>query len=158
MLSEMPITIKHATADDADCVTKLIHDLLTELSGGGPVKDLHSYTSVCRDLLASDGLYDALLALDGGEQPVGVLTLSECVAVYAMGRFGEISEFYVTPDYRSAGLGQELLESAVEFGRSGGWSRLEVGAPDLPRWARTVQFYQANGFSDVGPRLKKLLS
>ena len=153
----MPFTIKHATPEDAECVAELIAHLLTELSDGGPIEDLSTYTSVCRDLLTSEGLYCALLALDNDDRPVGVLTLSECAAVYALGQFGEISEFYVAPDSRSAGLGQQLLDHAADHGRSRGWSRLEVCAPDLPRWARSVQFYEANGFSNVGPRLKKLL-
>ncbi len=153
----MPITIKHATPEDAECVAKLIAHLLTELSDGGPIEGLSTYTSICRDLLSGKGRYCALLARDGDDRPVGVLTLSECAAVYALGMFGEISEFYVAPDFRSAGLGQRLLDCAADYGRTRRWSRLEVCAPDLPRWARSVQFYEANGFSNVGPRLKKLL-
>jgi hypothetical protein len=35
---------------------------------------------------------------------------------------------------------------------------LEVGAPDVPRWQRTVDFYKRNGFKEVGPRLYLPLS
>ncbi len=30
---------------------------------------------------------------------------------------------------------------------------LEVGAPSVPKWQRTVDFYLRNGFEEVGPRL-----
>ena len=30
---------------------------------------------------------------------------------------------------------------------------IEVGAPDLPRWQRTVDFYKRYGFTEIGPRL-----
>ena len=36
-------------------------------------------------------------------------------------------------------------------------NRVEVGAPDVPRWQRTVNFYLKEGFVEVGPRLKYLL-
>jgi hypothetical protein len=38
-----------------------------------------------------------------------------------------------------------------------GWGRLEVGAPDVPKWKGTLAFYRRNGFDEVGPRLKILL-
>jgi GNAT superfamily N-acetyltransferase len=70
------------------------------------------------------------------------------------GRFGEITELYVTPAFRALGVGKRLVEAAVEFARQRGWSRLEVGAPEIPKWAETVNFYRRTGFSEVGPRLK----
>ena len=48
---------------------------------------------------------------------VGVVTLNECAAIYSGGRFGEISELYVVPDYRSKGVGAMLMEAAVALGR-----------------------------------------
>lgn len=154
----MPIAIKSATLEDAGTVAALIHRLLSELGDGGRIAAVEDYAEVCRKLLASDDdIFTAFLAYDSAEQPVGVVALSECAAVYARGRFGEITEFYVAPEQRSAGVGQRLLERAMAHGRARGWSRLEVGAPDVPRWARTVDFYKAKGFTEVGPRLKLAL-
>jgi GNAT superfamily N-acetyltransferase len=68
-----------------------------------------------------------------------------------------LSELYVVPQFRSEGAGQELIREAVRFGHERNWGRLEVGAPDVPRWNRTVSFYRKNGFTEVGPRLKLLL-
>ena len=34
---------------------------------------------------------------------------------------------------------------------------MEVGAPDLPSWQRSYDFYLNHGFKEVGPRLELLL-
>jgi hypothetical protein len=80
-------------------------------------------------------------------EAIGMLRLNECTAIYAGGRFGEISEFYVAPEGRSKGVGAKLLAAARDFGISRIWKRLEVGAPDVPRWDKTVAFYLSYGDS-----------
>ncbi len=47
------------------------------------------------------------------------------------------------------------MEAAVAQARESGWKRLEVGAPAAAHWPRTLEFYLANGFTEVGPRLKR---
>lgn len=88
---------------------------------------------------------------------MGLLMLNECAAIYAGGRFGEISELYVEPEFRSDGVAAKLIEDAVRLGQGRNWNRLEVGAPDQPVWKRTFDFYLRNGFAEVGPRLRKLI-
>jgi GNAT superfamily N-acetyltransferase len=83
-----------------------------------------------------------------------LLALNECAAIYAGGFFGEIADVYVLPPLRSAGIGGLLINAAVKFGRNRGWPFLEVGAPGLPRWQRTVDFYNRLGFKEIGPRLE----
>jgi len=50
-----------------------------------------------------------------------------------------------------------LLTEAEQLAKARSWTRFEVGAPDQPAWARTVQFYLREGFEEVGPRLRKVL-
>jgi GNAT superfamily N-acetyltransferase len=83
-----------------------------------------------------------------------VLTLNACAAIYAGGRFGEITELYVRPELRSEGIGTRLIHAARVFGTAQGWTRLEVCTPTVPQWDRSVMFYQQNGFLLLGPRLK----
>ncbi|MGR3615577.1 MAG: GNAT family N-acetyltransferase [Paracoccaceae bacterium] len=131
-----------------------MHALLDELSlGQGP--DLNDVSEVAARVLEEPSLA-AFLAYAGAE-PVGVIVLNSCCAIYAGGEFGEISELYVEPALRSSGVAAQLLDAARAEGRSRGWSRLEVGAPDQPAWARTLEFYRRNGFGEVGPRLRCLL-
>lgn len=81
----------------------------------------------------------ALLAENAGEA-LGVAVLNPCASLYA-GRFAEITELYVRPGFRSVGIGRKLLEAAVGIAAARSWSRLEVGTPELPAWARAAAFY-----------------
>ena len=81
----------------------------------------------------------------------------EPVAAYAGGRYGLISELYVDPGYRNAGVGRQLLAAVHAEGVSRGWHRLDVAAPPDPRWDRTFSFYLNNGFVFTGRKLKCLL-
>ncbi len=154
----MTIKIRNAQTSDASTVATLVHALLVELT---PDNDLppsidNVASATLSVLLDGHGVW-ALLAEDDENRAVGVLTLNECAAIYAGGQFGGISELYVVPEFSAAKVGQQLIEKALEFGHSKAWKRLEVGAPDVPRWNRTVSFYKENGFKEVGPRLSCVL-
>ena len=144
-----------ATSDESELVASFVAALLTELTGGELVDpaDLEPTTS---HLLERDNVI-GILAYDLGE-PVGLIMLNECAAIYAGGFFGEITELYVLPEMRSKGVAARLVEEAYATGKTRGWKRLEVGAPDQPAWNRTMDFYQGNGFAEVGPRLRKLIA
>ncbi|KIC11118.1 hypothetical protein RA19_07070 [Leisingera sp. ANG-M1] len=150
----MPIRVQPLEADSADLAARFIAALLEELSGGEPC-DPAPLEPVARDLLASGRVCG--FAAYSLERPVGVLMLNKCAAVYAGGRFGEITELFVEPEWRSQGTAAALVDAAAEHGRRQGWKRLEVGAPDQPAWQRTLAFYQRCGFTEVGPRLRFLL-
>jgi len=152
------ISIRQAQTSDVDVVAELVHALLSELTP--PEAEPPKVENVCAStmrLLNKDRGVWAFLAEDERGDALGVLTLHECAAIYAGGRFGEISELFVSPLARSEGVGPELLKEAIRFGQAREWRRLEVGAPDVPRWNRTVSFYLRNGFEEVGLRLKYLL-
>ena len=61
------------------------------------------------------------------------------------------------PDGRSKNVGARLTEVAAAFGRKRKWPFIEVGAPSVPAWQRTVDFYRKRGFEEVGPRLRLTL-
>ncbi|TVQ35495.1 MAG: GNAT family N-acetyltransferase [Spirochaetaceae bacterium] len=100
------------------------------------------------------GSYTVFLAFDAGGDAVGLISLGECGAVYAGGRFGVIHELYVDPAVRSCGIGTALLERAKRESVERRWGRLEVGAPHQPKWRKTAVFYQREGFQVIGPRLR----
>ncbi len=154
------VQIVEAGADDAVVVVTLIDALLKELAGGetnaaDPPPD--DAITTARALLADDPIFSAFLAESASGEPIAVMTLAECASIYAKGRFAEIMELYVAPAWRSAGVGERLVAHACALGKRKGWTRIEVGAPDVPRWTRTVTFYKRLGFSEVGPRLKIVL-
>jgi len=142
------------TADDGDseAVAGLVLDLLAELAGDQPSGySQPALAETARRLLKEQAIV-ALLAEYAGDA-IGVAVLNPCASLYA-GRFAEITELYVKPAFRSTGVGGKLLEAAVGIARANFWSRLEVGTPELPAWARTAAFYKRNGFIEVGARMK----
>ncbi len=148
------IRIVEAEAGDAETVSRLVHALLVELfPERSEAIDPDRLRRAAESLLAGDAGVWGLIARTRNGEPVGVLMLNECASIYAGGRFGEISELYVAPAYRSTGTGARLVDAAFDFAKSRAWSRIEVGAPDVPRWQRTVDFYLGYGFEEVGPRL-----
>lgn len=147
----MTIHVQIATVADAAVIAGLVASLIEELSGGERM-DVKAVTGTALSLLGSGSVIGLLAKEDG--RPVGVLMLNECAAIYAGGRFGEITELFVTPENRSSGVAAQLVTSAINLGRQRGWKRLEVGAPDERYWARTKAFYEREGFTEIGPRLK----
>ena len=148
--------IKISMASQFDSVTvggfvfELFQELYPELSSMYELDDL---IETSRQLLKKKSGVWAFLASTGTGNRVGVLTLNECAAIYAGGYFGEITELYVVPEYRSSKVGAALIDAAAEFGKKRGWANIEVGAPDVPRWEKTLAFYTRYGFKEVGPRL-----
>ncbi len=155
----MSIEIRRAGSEDGPMVGELAYLLVRELAPESADEiSLDAYRATAAKLLGQDGGFWALLAYyDQTERPCGLVTLNECAAIYAGGRFGEIPELFVAPDYRSRGVAAALVKAAVDFARGQGWHRLEVGAPDQPRWQRTMRFYFREGFTEVGPRLSYIL-
>jgi GNAT superfamily N-acetyltransferase len=149
------IVIRKASDSDVDVVAVLVHALLSELTPAGLTPPtVEAVRGATMQLLNKERGVWAFLAEDEHSATVGVLTLHECAAIYAGGRFGEISELFVKPAARSDGVGPALLKEAIRFGHAMAWQRLEVGAPEVPQWNRSVSFYLRNGFLETGPRLR----
>lgn len=150
----MTLTLRTLTSEDAGLAGRFVAALIGELAPGYQ-PDLAAMTGTARALLATPDVTGLVAKLDG--QDVGLIMLNECAAIYAGGRFGEITELYVQPECRSRGIARQLVAGAVDLARARGWARLEVGAPDQPAWVRTKAFYEREGFAEVGPRLKRSL-
>ncbi|MFM0550374.1 GNAT family N-acetyltransferase [Paraburkholderia sediminicola] len=143
--------IRPVAPTDARSVAHLVDELLVELHHGE--LEPADRVSIAETVLAQTSRCFGYLALEG-DSPVGVLLMTEAMAIYAGGAFGQITELYVRPECRSGGLAAALVREAARFGKERGWKRLDVGAPVQPRWARTLAFYLSAGFVEVGPRLR----
>lgn len=150
------IQIMEATAEDAVTVANLVQSLLTELEPEAAEEIVGMPLAQTAQALLATSDIRAFLAWREG-QPIGVITLHQCAALYAGGLFGEISELYVIPQARSADVGQLLLNAAADKGRALNWKRLEVGAPPPDKSPRTLRFYEQQGFECTGARLRRLI-
>jgi GNAT superfamily N-acetyltransferase len=145
-------SVHRAEPSDFERVGRLSFALLDELYPALGY-ERGAFVEAAKALLGGGAGVWAFLAVTPDRGDVGLITLNECAAVYAGGRFGEISELYVVPELRSSGVGTALVDAAIAFARARGWPNLEVGAPSVPEWQRTVDFYRRRGFVEVGPRL-----
>ena len=152
--------VKQATPTDATAIGQMVWELLDEIMriiGQQAFNaDLAQLTARCQDFLAR-GIYTVFIATAKHNEPVGFIALYESHALYAEGAFGTIPELYVRPAYRSHGVGDQLLHTAMEYGMHKGWKRLEVTTPPLPEFDRTFRFYETHGFDVAGGKKMKVL-
>lgn len=150
----MNINFKFANANDADLIGKFVIQLTEEICLKTNANhfdiDLAATIKRCRELLQENN-YGALIAYSA-ETPIAIATFTESYALYAGGKVGIIPEFYVQPEFRSSGVGAELIAHIKDYGRHHGWSCIELCTPPLPEFDRTLSFYQKNGLAPVGGR------
>jgi GNAT superfamily N-acetyltransferase len=147
------VTIRKASIEDVDVVIKLSKQLFAELGHPFPFPGNGHLISFCKNLLKKNN-YIVFLSFDSQNSACGMITLSEALSIYSGGHIGVIREFYIIPGMRSSGIGKALLNTVKEFGRSKGWTRMEVTPPHKDKWTRTYNFCQREGFIEIGPRLK----
>jgi len=89
---------------------------------------------------------------------VAFFTLAESFSYFAQGAYGIINELWVAEEYRSKGVGGEVLKYIKQIAEDKGWRRVDVSAPHFERWIKTFEFYQKHGFSYTGKKLKYLVA
>jgi GNAT superfamily N-acetyltransferase len=150
-------TIAPATARDRDLVLGLVERLLRELEDSPGEFDGVDRAGVLRGMVRAGDRFASFLARTPEGEAAGVVTVVESFAIYAGGDYGVIDELYVVPEFRSRGVGRLLIEAVKMRGRERGWLRVDVTAPPEKRWARTVKFYESQGFVFTGPKLRCML-
>jgi GNAT superfamily N-acetyltransferase len=151
------VEIRAARAADAPAVAAAVEALLIELGGERP--SAAALEEAARTL-AEDAEIGALLVADCEGTVVGVCAVSWQFAVHVPGRYGTIQDLWVHPEWRSRALGGELILALVRQATEMGVLRLEVGLPQegFAQLAATERFYRENGFTPLGPRMRRLLS
>jgi GNAT superfamily N-acetyltransferase len=149
-------TIRSAVDADGDAVAAAVERLLGELGGGRPSRP--ELEAEVRAALADSGL-GALIVAEASGEIVGVLSASWQRAIHVPGRYATIQDLWVDPDWRSRGIGAELIEAIADLAREQGVARIEVGLPrqSFAAIGATEAFYRDNGFEHLGPRLRRLL-
>lgn len=88
--------------------------------------------------------------------PVGFLNCHIQQLLHHAGPVGEIQEMYVLSDWRSRGVGQQLVEHIKGLARYEGWINLEVTSNR--RRERTHDFYERMGFANTHVKLVMALT
>jgi ribosomal protein S18 acetylase RimI-like enzyme len=143
-------------SDKSVAVAGLVKELLIELEPSSKDKvEETNLEQLTRTLLDSSKVW-AFLAKHNDDF-IGVITIHQCAAIYAGGIFGEISELYVKPEYRSFNIGEKLVNTVIKEGNVRGWKRLEVGSPPSDESPRSFNFYKRIGFEYTGSRLRRVI-
>lgn len=142
--------------DDVDfgLLQACIGSLYSELFGPSAVPDAGAWARLREQRAGATAKHWSFVACDDAAKPLAFVMLAESFAVFAGGRYGIINELWVRPDARSAGAGARVIEFVREFARRQGWVRVDVSAPQDPKWDRSVAFYRRQGFEPTGRKLK----
>ncbi|GJL49811.1 MAG: acetyltransferase [Nitrospirales bacterium] len=154
------VTIRQATGSDAYAIALMVHELLQEVMRETNVPSFDVNVDLmhtqARQYIESRRYVVFLAIFEGREEPLGLLSVCECCALYAGGAFGMIPECYVRTTFRSKGVGGKLIAAVKDYGKEKNWRRLEVTTPPLPTFQRTFRFYQQVGFDVSGGRKLKV--
>lgn len=139
------LDIRLAQVADAPAVARLAlaQEIATRTGARSFDMDERDGILRCEDSIRS-GRYLVTLAVRFG-QHIGFASLSESLAVCGCG-CGIIQEFFVLPGHRSRGVGRRILQNVKRQAALRGMTDLELCAPPLPEFQRTVDFYLREGF------------
>jgi GNAT superfamily N-acetyltransferase len=150
------VSVREATREDLAAVVEAVEELLAELGGRRPSRpQMEAEVGALLD----DGALGTLLVAEGDGSLVGVLGASWQRAIHVPGRYATIQDLWVHPEWRSRGIGAELVEALAARAREQGVGRIEVGLPreDFAAIEQTEAFYRGAGFEHLGPRMRRLL-
>lgn len=152
--------IRNATVHDAASISLLVNELLEEVMRETNVPSFDVNVELmkvqARQYIGTEQYVVFLAIFPDRDEPLGLLSVCECWALYTGGAFGVIPECYVRPEFRSQGIGGMFMTAVKEYGKAKKWKRLEVTTPPLPRFQRTLRFYEKAGFEISGGRKLKV--
>ncbi|MGN6664439.1 MAG: GNAT family N-acetyltransferase [Solirubrobacterales bacterium] len=138
-MSQPQIPIREAAVADAPTIARLLHDFNTEYEEETPgVAELTRHAT----RMLSEGEMTVLLAGEGD----GLALLRFRPSVWTEKREAYLQELYVVPQRRGQGIGEALLEAAIETSRraNAAWIELNTGESDVA--ARAL--YEKFGFTN----------
>lgn len=140
-MTDPAIRVRHATPRDAHAIATL----LTELEHPTNSEDVPSRLAA---VFADHGA--VFLAVDAGDAPLGLMSLSRHVTLHAPGPIAYITALVAASSARRRGVGQLLVQEAKRWAAENGCVRLSVTSAE--RRADAHAFYPAAGMPYTGRR------
>jgi GNAT superfamily N-acetyltransferase len=148
--------VRRATSEDVAGVVVAVQELLLELGATPPsASDLEEVA--CE--LVEDRDAGVILVARVRSEVVGVLAASWQLAMHVPGRYALIQDLWVHSAWRSRAIGADLITALVELAREQGVACIEVGLPrdSFAGIDATARFYRDQGFTTLGPRMRRVL-
>jgi GNAT superfamily N-acetyltransferase len=154
------VVVRLASAADAEHLLEGVAALHAELVGSDAAAS-PSARAAAHEIASGGETGLAVVALaSGGTACVGVATASIQTAIRTSGPYLLIQELWTAPAYRSLGVGSRMLAALRAEAVARGVKTIEVGMPrrSFPAVDRTIAFYTAEGFEEVGLRMRRSAS
>ena len=97
-----------------------------------------------------------ILVAREGDHVIGMVSLLFTISTAEGGRVCWMEDMVVHPDRRGDGLGSRLLQSAVEYARTHGFSRITLLTDQLN--AGAIRFYGRHGFVESEMTVLRLMT
>ena len=154
----MNITIRQVKSEDWWSIQKLNNEVFQNDKDNGPDMDLnwpHSEKAIKYYQDLANGAYGHCLIAEIDGIAVGYVALSIKDFGYRKSKYVEVENIGVSPEFRSKGIGEKLMNASSEWAKSQGANRLYVEA----FWGNTkaIKYYKNNGFTEIGIQLEKVL-
>jgi ribosomal protein S18 acetylase RimI-like enzyme len=131
--------VRRAGVEDAEAIGRMLHDFNSEYDDYTPGPE--AMAKRIGELLESGDV----LVLLGGAGPDGLALLRFRPSLWSESLDCYLEELYVRPDLRGRGLGQALMEAAIETARAEGAGYMDLGTAETDTAARAL--YEKMGFS-----------
>jgi GNAT superfamily N-acetyltransferase len=143
----MPInstTIEPATADDLPELTDLLGHLFAQESEFAPdrVKQLRGLR-----LIIDNPSRGRVFVIRSGSRILGMINLLITISTAEGGFVLVLEDLVVHPDYRSHGLGGQLLDHTIRFAREKKFLRITL-LTERMKEVEAQQFFRSHGFVD----------
>ena len=134
-------TIERATLDDVPQLVDLITLLFTHEADFTPDRDKQERGL---RLIIESAHVGVILAAHEGCEIVGMVSLLFTISTAEGGPVCWLEDMVVRPDWRGSGLGSRLLQHAIDWARSQGFSRITLLTDKVNSGA--IRFYGRHGF------------
>lgn len=151
----MRITIRPAKLEEWPIIQKLNHEVMADSFLYDPyinVNDPFTESGIAyfKEKIASQEVC-SIIAFDN-DKPVGYLIGSESEINYRTVKMAEIENMGVTPDYRSKGIGTQLIQAFRTWAKEKNFDTIYV----LTNYKseKAIRFYQKQGLMPIGIELE----
>ncbi|MED4453052.1 GNAT family N-acetyltransferase [Metabacillus fastidiosus] len=162
MCDSYEMIIRPAEDKDINRIIEAIASLITELSGGSDAVLPDTAKDVCNRLIKNQSRGVIFIAETVSPEAffLGCITASIQEAIYIGGSYTLIQELYVHPMFRNQKIGSQLIYAVEQYCKEKGMNTLEVYLPlhSFIDYEKTLNFYEKEGFSVFGPRMKKKIN
>ena len=140
---EHGISIVEAKESDIPGIENVLMELINSVDSSEGIETRKIVTN-CRTLMGKPDSF--FMVAKDNDTVVGFIAVSIRQTLLHKGPSGLIDEFIVTRGFRGEGIGQALLEAAIERCRALGCCEVEVSTEKSNREAR--EFYRRYGFQE----------